>query len=196
MDHSSSPGNALSLLPLLWSVYLRLSLHLSLSTPMLKSGLSLTNTGEPGSQLPLYFVSASLSFIVEQVGGADVDSWLPQSYALAFASVAPFSGYLQDVFGRRYISLTGGVVLCIGLIVIGTTHTMAQGIVGCTISGIGAAIGELTALAGTSELVPVRKRGWYLGLVTGTILPFSPYSIYTTELGMHSTWRWGIWITL
>ncbi|OQU96911.1 hypothetical protein CLAIMM_02926 [Cladophialophora immunda] len=149
-----------------------------------------------GSQLPLYFVSASLSFIVEQVGGADIDSWLPQSYALAFASLAPFSGYLQDVFGRRYISLTGGVVLCIGLILIGTTRTMAQGIVGCTISGVGAAIGELTALAGTSELVPVRKRGWYLGLVTGCILPFSPYAIYTTELGMHSTWRWGIWIAL
>ncbi|OAG45348.1 hypothetical protein AYO21_00696 [Fonsecaea monophora] len=149
-----------------------------------------------GSQLPLYFVSASLSFIVKQVGGADIDSWLPQSYALAFASLAPFSGYLQDVFGRRYISLTGGLVLCVGLIIVGTARTMAQGIVGCTISGVGAAIGELTALAGTSELVPVRKRGWYLGLVTGCILPFSPYAIYTTELGMHSTWRWGIWIAL
>ncbi|KAK6369656.1 hypothetical protein LTS17_009562 [Exophiala oligosperma] len=149
-----------------------------------------------GSQLPLYFVSASLSWIVEQVGDKDIESWLPQSYALAFASLAPFSGYLQDVFGRRYISLTGGVVLCVGLILIGTTRTMAQGIVGCTVSGVGAAIGELTALAGTSELVPVRKRGWYLGLVTGCILPFSPYAIYTTELSMHSTWRWGIWISL
>jgi hypothetical protein len=73
---------------------------------------------------------------------------------------------------------------------------MAQAIVGMTISGVGAAIGELTALAGTSEIVPVRKRGWYLGLVTGCVLPFSPYAIYTTLLGIHSTWRWGIWIAL
>jgi MFS family permease len=103
---------------------------------------------------------------------------------------------MQDVFGRRYIALTGAASLCVGLIQIGTAHTMSQAIVGMTISGVGAAIGELTALAGTSELVPVRRRGWYLGLVTGCVLPFSPYAIYTTELGTHSTWRWGIWIAL
>jgi MFS family permease len=141
-------------------------------------------------------VAGSLSFIVKSVGGDSISSWLPTSYALAFASLAPFSGYMQDVFGRRYIALTGAASLCVGLIQIGTAHTMSQAIVGMTISGVGAAIGELTALAGTSELVPVRRRGWYLGLVTGCVLPFSPYAIYTTELGTHSTWRWGIWIAL
>ena len=146
--------------------------------------------------MPLYFVSGSLSFITKDVGGSEIRSWLPESYALAFAALAPFSGYLQDVFGRRYISLTGAIVLCVGLIIIGTAQTMAQAIVGMATSGVGAAIGELTALAGTSELVPVRKRGWYLGLITGLVLPFSPYAIYTTLLGLHSTWRWSIWIAL
>lgn len=103
---------------------------------------------------------------------------------------------MQDVFGRRYISLTGAVGLIVGLILLGTAHTIGQAIVGMAMCGVGAAVGELTALAGTSELVPVKKRGWYLGLVTGCVLPFSPYPIYTTELGTHSTWRWGIWIAL
>ena len=146
--------------------------------------------------MPLYFVAGSLSFITKSVGGSAISSWSVTSYSLAFASIAPFSGYLQDVFGRRYISLTGSATLILGLILIGTTHTMTQVIVGMTISGVGAAIGELTALAGTSELVPVKNRGWYLGLVTGCILPFSPYPIYTTLLGTHATWRWGIWIAL
>lgn len=141
-------------------------------------------------------MAGSLSFIVKDVGGATITSWLPTSYALALASLAPFSGYLQDVFGRRYIAMSGAATLCVGLILIGTAHTIGQAIAGMAISGVGAAIGELTALAGTSELVPVKKRGFYLGLVTGCVLPFSPYAIYTTELGIHSTWRWGVWMAL
>ena len=42
------------------------------------------------------------------------------------------------------------------------------------LSGLGAGLNELIALAGTAELVPVRKRGTYVGLVVFTILPFCP----------------------
>ncbi|OAL24346.1 hypothetical protein AYO22_05722 [Fonsecaea multimorphosa] len=138
----------------------------------------------------------SLPYIVKDIGGSTIDSWFPVAYSLAMASVSPFSGYLQDVFGRRNIALVGGSILCVGIIVVATSHTMGQAIVGMALSGLGAAIGELTALAGTSELVPVKRRGLYLGAVTGCVLPFSPYAIYTTLLGTHSTWRWGFWIPL
>ncbi|KAK1043777.1 hypothetical protein LTR74_018395 [Friedmanniomyces endolithicus] len=149
-----------------------------------------------GSQLPLFFVGGTLSFIAAEIGGTIIEAWLPISYSLVLAAVAPFCGYLQDLFGRRLITLTGGIVLCVGIVIVGTARSPGAAIAGMAIAGGGAAIGELTALAGTAELVPVNKRGIYLALVTFFVLPFCPWPLYTQLLANYSTWRWGLWITL
>lgn len=101
-----------------------------------------------GSQIPLYFVGGSLSFIAADIGGAEASAWLSVSYALTLSAVAPFCGYLQDLLGRRNITLAGGVALMMGCIILATAHKFGQGVVGMSFAGAGAAIGELTALAG------------------------------------------------
>lgn len=106
------------------------------------------DTNGPGSQIPLYFTGGSLSFIAADIGGATASAWLPVSYALALAAVAPFSGYMQDLVGRRNITLGGGLVLMVGIILLATAKSFGQGVVGMALAGAGAAIGELTALAG------------------------------------------------
>ena len=98
------------------------------------------NSQLPGSQLPLYFVGGSLRFISKELGGAEVAAWMPVSYGLVFAAVAPFCGYLQDLFGRRNITLIGGLTLIIGIIVIGTARSFTSGVVGMCFSGAGATI--------------------------------------------------------
>lgn len=55
---------------------------------------------------------------------------------------------MQDLFGRRNETLLGGLSLMVGVIVLATAHTFGQGVVGMALAGAGAAIGELTALAG------------------------------------------------
>lgn len=102
----------------------------------------------PGSQLPLYFVGGSLEYMTDDFGGAGTISWLPVANTLAIAAVAPLCGYLQDIFGRRNITLAGCVLLMVGVIVLGTGHRFAAGVVGMSLMGAGAAICELTALAG------------------------------------------------
>jgi MFS family permease len=54
--------------------------------------------------------------------------------------------------GRRYVALLGALFVMIGMIVCSTAHTMNIFIGGMVLSGIGAGINELTALAATSEL--------------------------------------------
>lgn len=51
-------------------------------------------------------------------------------------------------------------------------------IAGMTISGAGAGINELTALAVTSELAPTSKRGTYVGILVLSIIPFCPSGTY------------------
>jgi hypothetical protein len=46
-----------------------------------------------------------------------------------------------------------------------------------------------------SEIVPVNKRGIYLAIATGCIIPFSPYILYAQYWSFYATWRWGMWIT-
>ena len=101
-----------------------------------------------GSQVLLYFAGATLSFIAADVGGAEAIGWLPVANTLAIASVCPFVGYLQDLFGKRYIALFGAALLCIGCAVLGTAHSLGHALVGMAFAGAGAGVGELTGLAG------------------------------------------------
>ena len=57
------------------------------------------------------------------------------------------------------------------------------------ISGLGAGLNELIALAGTAELVPIQKRGTYVGLVVFTILPFCPSVLWAQLIAEASNWR-------
>lgn len=62
--------------------------------------------------------------------------------------MAPFVGYLQDLFGRREITLIGSIIIMVGIVLVGTAHGFAQAVAGMAIAGVGAGICELTALAG------------------------------------------------
>ncbi len=61
---------------------------------------------------------------------------------------------------------------------------------GMVIAGLGAGLNELIALAGTSELVPVRKRATYVGGVIFTILPFCPSPLWAQLITKASNWRY------
>ncbi|CAG5158691.1 uncharacterized protein ALTATR162_LOCUS5208 [Alternaria atra] len=152
-----------------------------------------------GSQVILYFTGASLSFIEEDLGLARGSAWLPTANILAIAAVCPYAGYLQDLFGKRYIALFGSVCICLGCALVGSGHSFGQLLAGMAVSGAGAATGELTGLAGLAEVVPVKYRGYSLALVTAFVLPFCPYLLYV-ELWSHSDdgigWRWGPWCAL
>jgi hypothetical protein len=65
-------------------------------------------------------------------------------------------------------------------------------------SGLGAGLNELIALAGTAELVPVKDRGKYVGLVVLTIIPFCPSVLFAQLIAKSSNWRYngvfvGVW---
>ena len=84
----------------------------------------------PGSQIPLYFAGATLSFIARDIGNADAIGWLPVANTLTIASICPFVGYMQDLFGKRYIALFGATLLCVGCAVLGTAHSLPHALAG------------------------------------------------------------------
>ncbi|KAF2130586.1 MFS general substrate transporter [Dothidotthia symphoricarpi CBS 119687] len=152
-----------------------------------------------GSQIILYFTGGSIGFIVADLGLTSGSGWLPTANILAIAATCPFAGYLQDLFGKRSIALFGSLCICVGCALVGTGHNFAQLLAGMAISGVGAAIGELTGLAGLAEVVPVKHRGFSLAIVTAFVLPFCPYLMYVEMWSHHDKtvgWRWGPWCAL
>ncbi|KAK5166964.1 uncharacterized protein LTR77_007693 [Saxophila tyrrhenica] len=149
-----------------------------------------------GSQILLYFTGGSLSYIAVDVGGGAAVGWIPVANTLSIAAVCPFVGYLQDLFGKRYIALFGALCLCIGCAVMGTANSLGAALVGQAFAGAGAGIGELTGLAGLAETVPVKHRGYSLAVLTAFVLPFCPYVLYSELFSTRYTWRVGAWISL
>lgn len=114
-----------------------------------------------GSQIPLYLYGACPPYIYGDIGGVSTWTWFVLGYLMSLAAMCPFVGSLSDLFGRRYTSIGGAVVLIAGNIITSTAHSMNQFIAGMCVAGVGAGVLELTALAVTSEIAPTRKRGVY-----------------------------------
>ncbi len=70
------------------------------------------------------------------------------SYTLCVGAVSPFCGYLADILGQRNVVIVGEALVIVGLIIVGTAQGFPQACAGMGIIGGGAAITELTALAG------------------------------------------------
>ncbi len=59
-----------------------------------------------------------------------------------------------------------------------------------TLTGVGTGISELTTLAGTAELVPISRRGYYTAAVILTIIPFMPSVMYAQLIAAWCSWRY------
>ncbi|SMQ47638.1 unnamed protein product [Zymoseptoria tritici ST99CH_3D7] len=98
--------------------------------------------------------------------------------------------------------MIGAGAIRVGIVIVATAHSFAQVVGGMALSGAGAGIGELTALSGVGELVPVKKRGLFVGLVVACLIPTTPYVMYSqlfssrTDPQAYQGWRWGQWISL
>jgi MFS family permease len=104
-------------------------------------------------------VGGFLTFMGKELHATDKQSWLSVGNTLAIAVTAPYVGYLQDVLGRRNITLSGSLLLMIGCVLVATAHGFSQAVTGMVVAGVGAGIGELTALAGQVFLSPYPRLG-------------------------------------
>lgn len=133
-----------------------------------------------------------------ELGGLDRWTWFVLANLFALGATCPFVGSLSDLFGRRYVALSGGLLLIIGNIITSTAHSMNTFIAGMAIAGVGAGILELTSLAVTAELAPVKKRGLYVSILVFTIVPFCPSVLWSQLIASYGSWRWiglmcGVW---
>ena len=141
--------------------------------------------------------STALPTIVGELNGVDHMLWVTTAYLVASTIMMPIYGKLGDLVGRRGIFLFALGAFVAGSIVGGLAQDMTWLIAGRAIQGIGGGGLMILSQAIIADVVPVRQRSKYMG-VMGSVFGLS--SVIGPLLGGWFTegigWRWAFWINV
>src|SRR6201998_4409003 len=142
-------------------------------------------------------VATALPTIVADLGDAGHQSWVVTSYLLASTVVTALVGKLGDLFGRKRVFQAAVVFFVVGSVSCGLDQSMAMLVGSRALQGIGGGGITVTASALIGEVVPLRERGRYqgiLGAVFGVTTVVGPLlGGYFTD---YLTWRWAFWVNV
>ncbi|ASW90520.1 MFS transporter [Mycobacterium marseillense] len=142
-------------------------------------------------------VATALPTIVANLGDAGHQSWVVTSYLLASTVVTALAGKLGDLYGRKRVFQGAIVFFVVGSALCGLSQSMAMLVGSRALQGIGGGAITVTASALIGEVVPLRERGRYqgiLGAVFGVTTVIGPLlGGYFTD---YLTWRWAFWINV
>ncbi|GAB3031730.1 MDR family MFS transporter [Mycobacterium bourgelatii] len=142
-------------------------------------------------------VATALPTIVADLGDAGHQSWVVTSYLLASTVTTALAGKLGDVFGRKRVFQAAVLFFIAGSVLCGLAHSMTMLVASRALQGVGGGGITVTASALIGEVVPLRERGRYQGILGGV---FGVTTVVGPLLGGYFTdyltWRWAFWINV
>lgn len=117
--------------------------------------------------IDLSIVSTALPSIAEDLKAGELYVWVANAYVLASTSVQPIYGQASNIFGRRSLTILSTVLFMAGSTLAGVAKNVGMMIAGRTIQGVGGGgiitLGEIIVC----DLLPLRERGQYTGIIAG-----------------------------
>ncbi|KAI9708167.1 MAG: hypothetical protein M1820_004121 [Bogoriella megaspora] len=142
-------------------------------------------------------VSTALPSIIDDLEGGNKYIWVVNVYFLTSAALQPLYGQLADLWGRRYVMIIATVIFLLGSGLCGGSTSIDMLIVSRAVQGIGAGGINMLIDMIICDLVPMRERGNFLGILflfvsLGTAIGPFIGGILTDR----TTWRWVFYINL
>ena len=152
----------------------------------------------PAVGIGIFLAAADQTIIVSCYGkiGSDLralnkTSWISTAYFLTLTSFQPLYGKLSDIFGRKPTLLFAYTMFGVGCLLCGMVETINQLIAARAFAGIGG--GGMTTVVSIlmSDIVPLRERGTWQGIIN---IIFASGSASGAVLGGifadYWSWRW------
>ena len=142
-------------------------------------------------------LSTALPTIVGELDGVHQMQWVITGYILASTVTMPFYGKIGDQIGRKPLLVGAILVFMAGSVVGGLAPTIWWLIAARVVQGLGG--GGLIILSQTviADIVPVRERGKYMGVMGGV---FALSSVVGPLIGGWITegpgWRYAFWMSV
>lgn len=147
--------------------------------------------------LDVTVITTALPTITRDIGGEDKYVWIANCYVITSTAIQPLFGQLSNIFGRRWVTITAVGLFLLGSGLSGGAANVGMLIVGRSIQGIGS--GGIMMLLDliVCDLVPLRERAKYIGIVmsssgvSAALGPLIGGAIVSTI-----SWRWVFYINL
>jgi MFS family permease len=107
-------------------------------------------------------------------------------------------GRLSDLLGRRWFFVGGNAIGLLGTIVGATANTVPQLIGANALTGVAAAV-QLSFAVVISELVPNKWRGYCIGALFFSSMPFAAFGpVIARSFILHTSagWRWSYYLNI
>lgn len=149
------------------------------------------------SYLDMNAVTTSLPTISDALHAGPGITWVGTAYLLGQTSCQPLYGRISDIIGRKPILLFSVGCIIVGDILCGFAQTPIWLYTSRAVAGIGGGgISSLVAII-VSDLVSLRSRGKYQGIISlaiGTGAASGPFVAAGLIQTGASGWRWVFWV--
>ncbi|KAJ6577921.1 putative MFS drug transporter [Mycena capillaripes] len=142
-------------------------------------------------------ISVALPTISSDLGAGTKISWVAAAFFVTSTACQVLYGRLSDIWSRKIVLFALMFIFFVGNIASGFSRTFIELLIFRAVSGIGGGGLSTVAQIIVSDVVSLRERGKYQGIL-GASVAFS-YGVGPVLGGLfveHSTWRWIFWLTL
>ncbi|KAI0188074.1 major facilitator superfamily domain-containing protein [Astrocystis sublimbata] len=143
-------------------------------------------------------VSVALPLLSQDLKGTTIEAfWTGTSFLLASAVLQVPIGALSDIFGRMPVLFCSTLLFLIGIILSAVARDFTLVFVGRAIQGVGGGGVILLNDIVVTDLVPMRQRGKYFGIIGGVwALGSVSGPVIGGALAYKASWRWIFWINV
>ncbi|KAJ7734576.1 MFS general substrate transporter [Mycena maculata] len=149
------------------------------------------------STLDSVIVATAIPTISSAFNAGSVVSWVPSAYLLTSTCFQPLYGRFSDIFGRKTALGLAMSLFMVGNLIAGFSKTIVQLIVFRGFAGAGG--GGLVSMMQivVSDLVSLRERGKYQGIIGGVVaIGYAIGPVIGGALSQKVGWHWCFWVTI